>query len=99
MADEKAIQTATMAGIYVDQGYYEKAADIYKFLLEKDPDRQELADALAEIRQKQIQKKHGNGKDLARLLDEWFTLLLRYHQLQQLKKLKNYLNGYGGRKK
>ena len=99
MTDEKDIQTVTMAGIYADQGHYEKAADIYKFLLEKDPDRQDLADALARIRQKQIQEKHGNGKDLAQLLDEWFTLLLRYHQLQQLKEMKNHLNGYGGREK
>lgn len=99
MANEKDIQTATMARIYAEQGHYEKAAGIYKFLLGKDPDRQDLADALEEVRQKQNRNKRGTGNDLARLIDEWFSLLLRFHRMQQLKNIQNQLNGYGGREK
>jgi len=74
-----------MAKVYADQGKLEKAAEIYQYLLEKEPGRQDLIDALAEIDKKRLEK---DPERLGDLLSIWLDLLLRHSRLQQLKKLK-----------
>ena len=77
--------TKTMAKVYADQGELEKAVEIYQYLLQKEPGRQDLIDAVAEIDKKRFEK---NPEGLDDLLSIWLDLLLRHSRLQQLKKLK-----------
>lgn len=82
--------TRTMAKVYAGQGNLGKAAEIYTYLLKKDPGRQDLVDALSEIKSKGFDK---DREKLLVLFTEWIDLLLKYSGMQQLKKLKNYIGG------
>ena len=83
--------TATMARVYAQQGHYGKAADIYRHLLEREPDRRELSDALAQIEEKLWEEGPKTDSDLIPLLRRWIQLLLRYRQFRRLKKNLNNL--------
>jgi hypothetical protein len=80
--------TKTMAKVYADQGQLEKAVEIYLYLLKKEPGRQDLIDAIAEIDIKRLEKDPGRLGDL---LSVWLDLLLRHSRLQELKKFKTSL--------
>lgn len=85
--------TVTMAKVYAEQGYYEQSAEIYRFLLKNDPGRPDLVAALSEVEKKLLQTNSGEITDLIPLFEEWIDLLLRYNNLQKLKKLRNRLQG------
>ena len=87
MTDDKAFYTATMATVYASQGYYDRAADIYRYLLEKAPDRQDLQQALVEVELEIKKNQPTLPPNLSLLLDKWVKLLIRYKRLQKLKKL------------
>jgi len=80
--------TKTMAKVYADQGKLGKAAEIYKYLLNEEPERQDLIDVLAEIDKKRYEK---DPEGLSQLFSTWIDLLLVYNRLQKLKKLKRLL--------
>jgi len=80
--------TKTMAKVYADQGKLDKAAEIYKYLLNEEPERQDLIDALAEIDKKRYEK---DPEGLSQLFSTWIDLLLVHNRLQKLKKLKRLL--------
>jgi hypothetical protein len=80
--------TRTMAKVYADQGNLLKAAEIYRYLLECEPERQGLMDALSEIERKLSEKL---PDDLIKLFDRWIDLVLKYHNLQKLVRFRNYL--------
>ena len=85
--NDSAFYTATMAKVFADQGYFEKAVKIYRYLLENEPGRQDLIKALADVEQK-LSVKHPKGiAHLVPLFEQWLDLLLRYNRLQKLKKL------------
>ena len=88
MNKDDVFYTKTMAKVYADQGQLEKAVEIYLYLLKKEPGRQDLIDAIAEIDIKRLEKDPGRLGDL---LSVWLDLLLRHSRLQQLKKLKTSL--------
>jgi tetratricopeptide (TPR) repeat protein len=77
-----------MAKIYADQGNFEKAAEIYRYLIELEPDRQDLIDALSEVEKIIFEK---DPESLVKLLNKWVDLLLKHYGLHKLKKLQNYL--------
>ena len=81
--------TRTMAKVYIDQGNLLKAAEIYRYLLESEPERRDLKDALFEIERKLNEK---SPDDLIKLFNRWMDLLLKYHNVQKLKGFRNYLN-------
>lgn len=87
--NDTAFYTATMAKVYADQGYFEKSAEIYRHLLDLEPHRQELKAALFEVEQKLKAQKKAHARDLSPLFEKWFSLLLKYRNLEQLKKLQN----------
>jgi len=87
--NETAFYTATMAKVYADQGFYEKSAGIYRHLLKREPDRPDLKAALADVERKLEQRLKTQPRDLAVLFQQWLDLLLRYRNLQKLKKLQN----------
>jgi hypothetical protein len=85
------VYTETMAKVYADQGHWAKAADIYRHLVSKEPERQELMEALveAEIKMNDISQKI--PEKLVRLFREWIGLVLQHEKLQRLKRMKSKL--------
>jgi len=81
--------TRTMAKVYADQGNLSKAAEIYRYLLDCEPERRDLKDALSEI-EKKLNKK--SPDDLIKLFSRWMDLLIKYHNVQKLMRFRNYLN-------
>lgn len=84
--------TETLARVYAQQGHYGKAVDIYRYLLEREPNRREILEALAEIEEKLVNEGLKNDSDLVPLFRKWIRLLLRYRQYKQLKKYHNILS-------
>ena len=93
MIQDNDFKTATMAKVYSRQGHYEKAAEIYKHLLECEPDRQDLTRALAEVEKKLHEKEKGSPEDIAALFSTWVDLTLRYKRMRYLRKIKGKLKG------
>lgn len=89
MIEGDAFYTKTMAKVYEDQGKYEKAARIYQYLLNREPDRQDLIDALSELEKKRIEN---NLEGLVHLFIQWIDLLITSNGLKKLKKLQSHLN-------
>ncbi len=89
MNNDKVFYTKTMAKIYADQGNLGKAAEIYRYLLELEPGRRDLIDALSEVDKRLFEK---DPEDLVKLFSKWVDLLLKHYGLHKLKKLQNYLS-------
>ena len=88
MTQNDLFYTRTMAKVYIDQGNLLKAAEIYRYLLESEPERTDLKDELSEIEKKLNEK---SPDDLTRLFSRWMDLLLTYHNVQKLLRFKKYL--------
>ena len=88
MTQNDVFYTRTMAKVYADQGNLLKAAEIYRYLLESEPEEPDLKDALSEVERKLNEK---SPDDLIRLFNRWIDLLLTHHNMQKLVKFRNYL--------
>ena len=80
--------TATMAQVYAEQGHTEKAIEIYRYILQREPERNDIADALKKIEEKLSNETPATDKRLLRLFHEWITLMLTDTRLKSLKKIK-----------
>ena len=80
MTNEEIFYTKTLAKIYADQGNLMKEREIYRYLLKKEPDRQDLIDALVQVEQKIGQK---SSEDLRRLLEKWVKMVIDYSRIQK----------------
>ena len=89
MNQEVDIHTETMAKVFAGQGHWEKVAEIYRHLLTNEPERLDLADALAEAENKIKERRRQNPSQLIPLFHEWFDLLFKAQALEKLKKWKN----------
>jgi len=87
LSKDDVFYTRTMAKVYADQGNLSKAAEIYRYLLECEPERQDLMDSLSEIERKLNEK---SPDDLIKLFSRWVDLLLKYHNVQKLMRFRNY---------
>ena len=85
------IYTETMAKVYADQGHWDKAVEIYRYLVKLEPQRQDLLDALEHARQKIKESPDTTPEELVPLFREWIGLLLQQEKLDRLKKLKSKL--------
>lgn len=74
----------------MDQGNLSQAAEIYKYLLEREPGQQDLLTALSEIERQQGEKAPNN---LIKLFGRWMDLLLKYHTIRKLKRLQSFFDG------
>ncbi|MEA3279341.1 MAG: hypothetical protein U9Q38_01900 [Thermodesulfobacteriota bacterium] len=83
MTNNTDFYTKTMAKVYADQGYFEKAAEIYRYLLKQYPERQDIVEAFAEIEKKLSEKAPDK---LVLLFGEWIDLAVKYNRSQKLKK-------------
>lgn len=79
-----------MAKIFAQQGYYDKAISIYRHLLKKDPDRRDLAKALARTEEKRDIAAATAPGDLVSVLSEYIRFLLNYRQLLELQALQRH---------
>ena len=84
MAAEKDFETETMARIYADQGHYDKAAAIYRRLLFKTPERDDLRGRLEAV---EALQKAADSHSLADHMSEWVQLLMKKRQIDKLRKL------------
>ena len=91
MTNDTDVYTETMAKIYVEQGYFEKAAEIYRYLLKTEPNRRDLGEALAKVEDKISIQQKKTLRDLEPLLEEWIKLMLTYNNLLKLHRLKEEL--------
>ena len=89
MEKETDFYTATMAKVYADQGHWQKAADIYRYLLKHEPERNDYLEALAAAEKKILSSGQKPFEDLAALFHQWFDLMLKYKNLQKLRKVKS----------
>lgn len=88
MGEETDFYTGTMARVYADQGHWGKAAEIYRHLLKLEPERIDYLEALAQAERKLNTDGKRPGEALAPLFHQWFDLMLRYKNLQKLRRLK-----------
>lgn len=75
MRDSAAPPTATLAKIYADQGYWRLAAETYRELVNRHPQRAELRLALADAEQRLSLRRTTNWKEILMLLRQWAVLL------------------------
>ena len=87
MEKETDFYTATMAKVYAEQGHWDKAAEIYRHLLQREPERDDYLAALADMEQEARQERDNSIEDLGVLFHQWFDLMLKFKNLQQLRKL------------
>ncbi|MGD2187324.1 MAG: hypothetical protein PVI71_14430 [Desulfobacterales bacterium] len=89
MEKETDFYTATMAKVYAEQGHWDKAAEIYRYLLKREPERDDYLEDLAKAERNLKSSGEKPFEDLAPLFQQWFDLMLKYRNLQKLRKLKS----------
>ena len=87
MVDHPEFLTKTMAKVYADQGLYKKAAQIYRYLSDKEPENRALKDALSEMEAALGKEAQQEKKNLVPLFREWITLSLKYNNIKKLRRL------------
>ena len=84
--------TATMAKVYADQGYTEKALEIYRYIFDREPERSDIADAIERLEAKLSIEAPAIDNRILGLFHEWVALILTDDRLASLKKLKKIQN-------
>ena len=90
-AGDLPIKTATMAKIFAQQGHYDEAIEIYHYLLSKDPDQEDLADALARTVEKRDEELATGPHDILSILSNFVGLLLNFRQFLDLQDLQRQI--------
>jgi len=72
------LATKTLAEIYYQQGHFQEAYEIFKILLEKDPNNKEIQDKLIELTEKLILSSSNpqlapSKEEKIRLLKKWLA--------------------------
>jgi len=80
---DKTFYTVTMARVYADQGRYEEAARIYRYLLNQTPDRADIRQALEGVRS-MLPDAPGDWHDISSLIERWVRLMVRRNALRRL---------------
>lgn len=81
------IYTETMARVYVQQGHWSRAVEIYRQLVQQAPQRQDLVLALAEAEKKLEGLGNKKSARLVPLFQQWIALMLKYEKLKKLTQL------------
>jgi hypothetical protein len=89
VTDTIPMQTATMAQIYAEQGHLQKAACIYRRLLNDTPDHAEWQQQLAVIEQQMVSpdRLQELRETVGQLLAEWVRLQMRYANLKKIQSI------------
>jgi cytochrome c-type biogenesis protein CcmH/NrfG len=91
MEEEYPHGTVTLARLFAAQGHWEKAVDIYRRLLAREPDRRDIAQALAEAEDQVNAAGRKRRVEIDALFRQWIDLLLKYDRFCKLKRLKSRL--------
>jgi hypothetical protein len=91
MEDNYSHGTPTLARLFASQGHWGKAANIYRRMLEREPGRQEIAQALAEAEERIKASGGAPPGDMEALFRQWIDLLLKHDRLRKLKRIKSAL--------
>ncbi len=75
--------TPTMAKLYADQGYLRKAAEIYRHLLQQEPDREDLRGDLARVEEQIRRRTHPPLKELSLMMRDWADLIRKQQALKR----------------
>lgn len=81
--DDKTFYTETMARLHADQGRYDAAARIYRYLLDQTPDRTDLAQALETVLS-MIPQGADKWEDVSGLIERWARMVIRQKALKQI---------------
>jgi hypothetical protein len=84
--NDKTFYTETMARLLTDQGRYDSAAKVYRYLLDQAPHRKDLKEALDNVLSS-IPEGAERWVAVSALIERWITLTLRYKTLRQLQQL------------
>ncbi len=93
MSKDPAIFTQTMAKVFTQQGHYDKAKEIYRYLLKDNPNQPELVRGLEEVEKLSCEQTKGYVKELSQLVSEWIELMQKYRLIQKLNHLWKNKNG------
>jgi hypothetical protein len=83
---DKTFYTETMARLLTQQGRYDRAAEVYRYLWEQSPHRKDLGQALEQVLSC-IPQGAEKRDVLSGLIKRWVTLMLRAKALRQLQNL------------
>jgi len=83
---DKTFYTVTMARVYADQGRYAQSARIYRYLLDQTPDREDLRQALNEVRA-HLPDVPVEWPSVSGTIERWVRLLLRRNTLRCLERV------------
>jgi len=86
MDDPAQRYTKPLATLYADQGHYDKAIEIYQYLIKKFPDRKDILDDLSDLKIKMQRIKASGKPELDVLFQEWFDLIAKYKQINAINK-------------
>ncbi len=86
MDDPAQRYTKPLATLYADQGHYDKAIEIYQYLIKKFPDRKDILDDLSDLKIKMQRIKASDKPELDVLFQEWFDLIAKYKQINAINK-------------
>ncbi len=75
--------TATMARLFADQGYLRKAVEIYRYLVQQEPGREDLHRDLAALEEKIRRQTHPSTKELGLLMRDWVDLIRKQKKLKR----------------
>jgi hypothetical protein len=85
-ADE--FHTETMAGLYLKQGYIDRAAEIYQYLLQKNPQRYDLKKALDILEGRKRDSGSRSAQSFEDLIYQWVDVIFRLKRARQLEALR-----------
>ena len=74
----------TQAKLYADQGFYDKAMEIYRHLINEFPEQEDLLDDISDLKMKMQQAKASKEPELAILFKQWIDLLTQYRQIHAI---------------
>ena len=84
---DKTFYTATMARVYADQGRYDEAAQIYRYLLDQNPDRTDLQQALNDVLAK-LPPVPERWPAVSELVAQWVGMMLHCKALHGLQRIR-----------
>ena len=93
MIEDPDFYTVTMARVYESQGLWDKAAEIYRYLLKQEPEKKDFEEALSKAEKKIEETMHKEPDDLVPLFREWINLLLQFRRLREMRQFKGKLTG------
>ena len=97
MTDNPLYNTASMARLCADQGYFDRSAEIYRRLLKTDPENEAWRRELAEVEAKQSAVTRVSGMAAERLdqleplIQKWVQLMVEHNLKVEFDKIRNIM--------